>query len=104
LYRLYYFHVKSGLHTVAILVIVALEIILRLCVGMCTLNLRTKFHCLFLVVKGERKFLFGSFVVTSQSEIVVLKKCILCGDHVSCPFLCTGLRVCCVVVIDWRKL
>jgi len=73
-------------------------------VGMFTFNLRTKFHCLFLVVKGERKFLFGNFVVTSHSEIVVLKKRILYGDRVSCPSLCTGLCVCCVVFIDWRKL
>jgi hypothetical protein len=56
------------------------------------------------VVKGERKFLFGNFVVTFQSEIVVFGKHILCGDHVSFPSLCKGLCVCCVVVIDWRKL
>lgn len=72
--------------------------------GMFTFNLHTKFHCLFLMVKGEGKFLFGNFVVASQSEIVVFKKCILCGDHVSCPTLRTGLCVCCVVAIDWRKL
>jgi hypothetical protein len=101
---LYKFHIKSGFYTVAILVIVALQIILILCVGMFTFNLHTKFHCLFLVVKGERNFLFGNFVVTSQSEIGVFKKRMLYGDHVSCPSLRTGLRVCCVVVIVWRKL
>jgi hypothetical protein len=48
-------------------------------VGMFMINLCTKFYCLVLVVyyyhqnKGDRKFLHGNCVVTSQSEKVMFR-------------------------------